>query len=292
MSNLAKHIQIVSPQKALPREHRKAFFDHKNQLAVLGKFSNTDEQIKHVRKQAFDLGLKLTIDGYAVPATGSVLDGLPVTTTDIARALADQIGFAIMPIAYLADSFRPDYQDARRIEELDKRLDIWVMAPVTGYSLAKHLASKDEDAPIHVPQDVAQAFMALSMSVPVFRAMQRQLDGLRDHIRDYRDRLGNLEQEVRALVQRVDTLAEHAAHERAQRTAQGAEVRRQEQEILAWYRKGSDPLVLALPHKRTIRESTVAFVGPCWGELPPSVAKALALKPIRTTTKALPKKVT
>jgi hypothetical protein len=277
--NLAQHIPVVEAKKALSKEHRKAIFDHRNQLSVLGKFNGTDQQLKYVREQVFDLGLKLTVDGYAVPKVGAVFDGLPVTTTEHARDLADKVGFAIMPMRYLADAFRPDYQDARRIEVLDEKLDIWVMAPVTAYSLAKHLKSKDK--PIHVPQDVAQAFMALSMSVPVFRAMQKQLDDLQNHIRDYHDRLGSLEQEVRALVTRVDALAEQAARERAHRNAEAAEAKKREAEILAWYRSGSDPLVLALPPGKTIRDNTVAFIGPCWGELPASVAKALALKPLK-----------
>lgn len=127
--------------------------------------------------------------------------------------------------------------------------------------------------------------MALSMSVPVFRAMQHQLDELRTHVRDYHDRVRNLAGEVQALTQRVDAMAEHAARERARQHAETAEIKRRQTEILTWYRTGSDPLVLALPDGKTIRDDTPAFIGPCWGELPACIVKALALAPRRPLLK-------
>jgi hypothetical protein len=275
--NLVQYIPVVKTKKALTREHRKLLFDQQNQLSVLARFNHTEQHIKEVRGQVFETGLKLTLNGYAVPKIGAVFDGLPITTTKHARDLADRIGFVIMPIGYLSDGFRPNSIDARQIQNLDDKLDAWVMAPVTAYSLTKHL-KVSYDVPIHVPQDVAQAFMALSMSVPVFRAIQNQLDELRDHIRNYRDRLSSLEREVSALVARMDDLAVQAASERAQRHAEEAKFEKQRQEVLDWYRSGGDPLVLALPHKKTIRDDTMAFIGPCWGELPQCVVKILELK--------------
>lgn len=277
MSNLAAFIEEAPPTKTLTKEHRKTLFAKKTDVEVLSRY-NRDKTWQGVRTELFKLATDLAIGGYAVPPVGGPLDGLPMTTTVHARTLADRIGFAVMPWCYLSDQmYPPDYETRRRIDALNEQeLELWVMAPVVGYSLKKHLASED-DLLVHVPEDVSQAFMALSMSIPVFRAMQHQLDELRNHVRDYHDRVQNLAAEVKALTVRVDDMAAHAARERARQHAEASAVKQRQEEILTWYRGHSDPLVLILPPGKTIRDDTAAFIGPCWGELPKNIVKALAL---------------
>jgi outer membrane murein-binding lipoprotein Lpp len=282
MSNLAAFIEEAPPSKTLTKEHRKTLFAKKTDVEVLSRYDR-NQTCKSVRAELFKLATDLAVSGYAVPSVGGPLDGLPMTTTAHARTLADRIGFAVMPWHYLSDQMHPsDYETRRRIDVLNEQsLELWVMAPVVGYSLKKHLES-DDDLPVHVPEDVSQAFMALSMSIPVFRAMQHQLDELRNHVRDYYDRVQNLAAEVKALTTRVDDMAAHAARERARQRAEANEVKRRQEEILTWYRGHSDPLVLILPPGKTIRDDTPAFIGPCWGELPKNIVKMLALTPRRS----------
>jgi hypothetical protein len=279
-ANLASFIEEVPPTKTLTKDHRKTIFAKKTDVEVLDRYDRSKSRA--VQSELFEYALGLATSGYATPHVGSPLDGLPMTTTDRARTLADRIGFAIMPWAYLTKAMHPDYDVARTIDKLrESKLAIWVMAPVLGYSLEKHLAH-DQDLPVHVPEDVGQAFMALNMSIPVFRAMQRQLDDLRGKIRDYDDRMSSLHVEIKALTSRVNDMAAHAARERARQREEAQESKRRQEEILSWYRSGSDPLVLALPPGKTILDETPAFIGPSWGELPRNIITILALQRRRT----------
>jgi len=82
---------------------------------------------------------------------------------------------------------------------------------------------------------------------------------------------------MRALSARVDALAEQAAQDRVE-DKKTAEV------LQAWYRDQSDPLVLALAADRTLKTAKVAFIGPCWGELPAAIAKLFDLTPRKEIT--------
>jgi outer membrane murein-binding lipoprotein Lpp len=282
-ASLTDFIKELPRSKTLPEDQRTVFFQQKADVDVLTRYGIS----KHAEDAAAKLhGMSrdLSLAGYAVLPTGNGIDTAQLTTTESARELADHVGFMIMPFEYLADSYAPPYEARRHITQLiNFGLSIYVMAPVTAYSLQKNL--KKADMVMHVPEDVSQAFMALTMSIPVFRAMQRQLDELQDHVRDYRARISNLATEVQALTQRVDAMAEQAARQRARAHAEAADVKIRQEEIIQWYRHTSDPLVLGLPAGKTIRDDTPAFIGPAWGELPPAIVKALSLKPRQRQTK-------
>jgi uncharacterized coiled-coil protein SlyX len=265
--NLSQVI-LESDSKPATEKHKKTaeeFLLHKQVLDA----HRAQEASEGLRKRAINYSLEVAVAGYQVPKSGSILDGMPVTTPDIACALADKIGFLVMPYAYLAKSFYPPYTQANAIEKLQEaKLRLYVMAPVGAYDLFKHVATHDE--PMFVPKDLTQAFTALGMSIPMFRSMQAQLKELRDQYNEQRNRMHRLEQDMRALSARVDALAEQAAQDRA-------ENKKAAEALQAWYQDQSDPLVLVLPSDTTLKTAKVAFVGPCWGELPAAIANLFDL---------------
>jgi len=267
--NLSQVI-LESDKKPATKVHKTTAEKYKLHAEVLAEH-NARDALAHQRVKALQFVMDMAVAGHETLAAGSILDGLPVTTPSIACALADKIGFLVMPYAYLAKSFYPPHQDACVIEKLQEtKLKLYVMAPVGAYDLFKHVAARDES--MFVPKDLTQAFTALGMSIPMFRSMQSQLTELRNRMDDYYDRMKGLERDMQSLSARVDALAEQAAKDRVENEKHAEELR-------TWYQDQSDPLVLVLPSDATLKTAKVAFIGPCWGELPTNIAKFLSLKP-------------
>jgi len=171
--NLSQVI-LKSDSKPPTAAHEKTAKEFRLHKEVLNHYRAKDasEELCH---KALRYSMELAVSGHAIPKTGSILDGMPVTTPDIACALADKIGFLVMPYAYLSRSFGPPHAQRCVIEELQElKFNLYVMAPVGAYDLFKHVATHDE--PMFVPKDLTQAFTALGMSVPMFRSMQAQLN--------------------------------------------------------------------------------------------------------------------
>ena len=271
--NLSKIIKREDGDKELTADSLKSLKVRLNDISVLSRYD--DKLAQRQRDLLVQEAWPLIEKGHAVPKLHNVLD-FPKSTTVHARKLADRIGFLIMPYAYLHDNFAPGYSERQEIELLGKYFDLYVMAPICAYSLDRHIKS-EEDLPIHVPQDASQAFMALSMSVPVFRSMQRQLSDMRDHIRDYHDKINNLSKDVKALKNRVNELTDQVIEARAER-AQTKEREKATETLSNWMYKNPDPLVLGLGSTKTIHDKCLVMVGPAWGELPASVIELLDLK--------------
>lgn len=280
--NLSHIVPLTVGQKKLPTTKRKELFEIQTEIRVLAKHREARESLGQQQDKLVAAGWAMAEEGYVVPTLGNIVDR-PRTTTADARTIADRVGFLVMPFEYLSGKYAPPYSQQNDIEKLTD-FSLYVMAPISAYSLAKHIAGKD--APIHVPEDAAQAFLALSMSVPVFRAMQRQLEELREHVRDYRERVHALEGDVASLKARMDDLTTQVARQRAEQAAVKVEQERQTQAIRNWMLSASDPLILALPEGKTIRDDCLAIVGPAWGELPMEIVKILGLKPMKVLPKA------
>jgi hypothetical protein len=263
---LEKYIETVPATKELTAKQREAIDNAARDVEVLERY-NSDSA-----GRALDFLLKLTTDArrdnYEITDVTRGLSNAPRTTTASVRALADEIGFVVMPYAYLDTSnFGPP--NNRFVRWLHERYgtQMYVVAPVNGYNLQLQLDGKD--LPMHVPSDVAQAFLALQMSIPVLRSMQRQLKALERDVRGIWEQQNAMREEIRALHARVDEMGRIMARERAQRA------QFEESVLSEWYRRGGDPLVIVLPDRGTIADDTWALVGPSWGKLPEKLEDAL-----------------
>ena len=224
-----------------------------------------------------------------------------------ARAIADKLGFIVVPFAYLdARSYQEESKDTiRAIKAFDKNLtdlgySIYVLAPVHHYSLDKHVRAEG-DQEIYAGKPCEQAFLAIEMAVPVFRTIFSNLQQLRDYAEDTAEEVGNNRgridenraainknsQEIRNLRRRIDTLQKQVEREREEallRESREKEMRRQLEELRSQSRFWAyEPMMLAIPNGTNIKEAdTPAIVGPCWGpDFEDIVIAALDMKEIK-----------
>lgn len=270
---LEKYVEVTVPSKKLPAARRKEIFEAKRDLEALQRYRS--DQADRALNRLLALATLAQREGYELTQIGHGLSDAPRTTTASVRALADEVGFLVMPFEYLdIGRFGPNN---RAVSALHQRYgsQMYVMAPVNAYNLQRQLDGRD--LPMHVPADAAQAFMALQMSVPVLRSMQAQLAALENQVRGIYEQQRSMRAQIQALHQRVDALGLAMAADRAQRVAtEAAERTRRTASYSQWYQRGGDPLVIVLPEERkTIADETWALVGPSWGTLPKELEDAL-----------------
>jgi len=275
--NLAQVIRHVPCTKPMEKEKVEFVERLRRDIESMERYQETNRLpiVGELKKQLVGRVLEYRLNGYDGSNVGTVLDELPTTDTKSVRALAEQIGFAVIPLPYLRDEFWPEYDVKRSILALDEVTDVWVMAPIVAYDLGKHVAHK-RDITMFVPSDAAQAFMAIGMSVPVFRSLQDQINEME---MKQRERIDKLRQELNGMRARLNEVAEHVVALRAveDERAKKAEEEAHRRHLTALYAR-MDPLAIALPHRKTIKDDTIAFVGPCWGELPEELVETFGLK--------------
>jgi hypothetical protein len=188
-------------------------------------------------------------DGLALAAQS------PRTALAEVRAIADAIGFLIMPFVTLDTKVveQADPQTRTAVRDFDRILrtwcDIYVLAPVEFYSVEQH-ARADVDGDVYAPPQIEQAFMAINMVLPMFRTMLAEL-------RAVNKRLDQAEKELQNLAKRVSAL-ERAVEQQRREAAARAAARVSDLTM-------RDPMMLAVPKGQDIRTAPWALVGPCWG---------------------------
>jgi hypothetical protein len=280
-TTLADVIPTVAT-KPLAKTQRKELFEHRRDLEGLGRYVYRDNDL--LKNAAFKLvsrGAELAMAGHALPrGTSDSFDLIKGrSTVQNARSLADQIGFGIFPWSLVRGPYRPPHQFFEPLKTWSSaRCVIYIMAPVDAYDLKEHIEHPERDLPMFVPSDARQAFMALGMSIPVFRSLQEQINSLRDKMRDYYDRIQAIERDVGKLHERVTALGKAVAEERIQRVR--AEKTRVEP-LTRWYSSVSDPLALILPPGNDIEDlDSPLLVGPAWGgDLPAELVRLVTGKP-------------
>ncbi len=223
----------------------------------------------------------------------------PTTRVEKVRAVCDALGFIVFPLEYLDDrSFQSandnGYYVKQSVERFKEALGgtfhLYVVGPVGHYSVDKHVKSTSgADLPIYAPTSSSQAFMAIQMMIPMFRAMRADIAELKSDYREQDRRMAKVEQEVAALKTRVTRLEADVI---AQREAATLQTRRIELASLTrtrWY--AEEPLVIAVPKDVDVQSGKgVAFMGPCWGpEFDENVLIALGVNVIEGQRKSLPK---
>lgn len=198
-----------------------------------------------------------------------------------AREIADKLGFVIVPFDYLdSRSFEDESAELKKaIAAFDARLsdmyDIYVLAPVHHYSIAKHVRATS-DLKIYPGKPCEQAFLAIDMAVPVFRSIFLNLDQLRnqaeetaEHVNRNAAAINANKQEMKNLSRRVDTLQRQVERQRAEAIIEAAKqekLRNELRELRAQNRfMAYEPMMLAIPKDSSVEADVPAIVGPCWG---------------------------
>lgn len=229
-----------------------------------------------------------TCDIYTVAAEA------PKVQVTYLHEVADQLGFALMPFKYMDDAaYRNEHWEIkRRIEGFNKlsdTFDIYALSPVSFYSVKKNVEDS-EDLPIYAPPAAVQAFMAISMSIPMFRSMRIELKALINKVDDIGERLSRTEREVKNLASRVEQLAKQVESQQfAMLEARAVKLKLEdelEKERSTFF--AMDPMLFAIPKSRTILDKGWAICGPCWGpDFPDIVAKLLKLNVVTDQRKML-----
>lgn len=229
----------------------------------------------------------------------SKASGSPKASLQSLRDVAEKIGFPIFPDEYLDDRSitHESYelqQAVREFRGLKEWFDIYVIGPISHYSVRKHVEAP-EDKPLFAPTALSQALLALSLSIPMFRTLFADMKGMKQDMRNLQNdmdaRHKRTEQELQNLAGRVSMLEAEVARakrEEAIRRAEEAARKKREEELARiraleearWTRE--EPLMFAVPKGTDVRTGKgFAILGPCWGpDFDDLVFTALGIKKI------------
>ena len=193
------------------------------------------------------------------------------------RKLADILGFVLLPYRYFnvgtldkeSEKVRGAVNAFHKV--MKEKFQIYVLCPVEFYDVKRHV-DNERDTPIYAGTACQQAFIALSMALPMFRTMKQQIDGLSERTSALEGQVQNMNQEIGGLQARVADLQESmniqlrsmAIEVATQRKNMAKAIKRIETlEIIC----ARDPLMVAVQPKVSIKDGTgLAVTGPCWGE--------------------------
>lgn len=289
--NLHDVVTIEKPANGTPdkrlTDNLKASVDHAKAVAHMranheflgiGYYTQEYKSLEAIEKQ-IDKVLQRSQFEYLVKQggipkeflTGNALSKAAVTpkaTLEAIRQLVDDFSMIAMPYDYLDDRAinSESYEMREKIREyadqLAKWFNVYVVSPVSNYSIADHISS--EDMPIYASPASSQAFMAIQMSVPMFRELRAEQEAARKETyritEQLQRRIDHLETQVKSLAAQVKQVHETVERQRAE------EVRRaQAAARLAAY-VPADPMLFAFPKKLSIiKDDGMAILGPCWG---------------------------
>lgn len=190
------------------------------------------------------------------------------------RDVADKLGFIVTPFAYLdKKSYQGEVLEIREaIKGFDSNLspyfNIYVLTPVVYYSVENHIKS-DADLPIYASPACSQAFMAIDISIPVFRTLSQNIDQIRDRTNQLAVGLNKANQEIQNLARRVTELQVQVEKQRREAVLQELRLKKMKEEMAAIQAQRDflryEPMMLAIPKNSSINGDTRAIVGPCWG---------------------------
>jgi len=249
-----------------------------------------------------DISSRMGVDllkarGEIVAATGNLPESLrssndlaskaaksPKVSVPELASVAEKLGFLMIPMEYLDPRSYKDesYEMQRAITDFPKIEEIgfqpYVVCPIGYYNLSQHIEA-ESDLPIRAPSMANQAFMALSMSVPMFRSMREDTREVSHRVDRMEKRVSRVEAEIEGLSRRLNEIAAQVQAQQIalirQREETAEALRRRESSTwIAW-----EPFCFAIPGDKTIFDATWAVAGPCWGpDFDAMVTEALGLR--------------
>jgi hypothetical protein len=228
-------------------------------------------------------------DGYQKADVFTKISETPWATLASLRNIADTLGFVMLPVTYLTDEilkYGDSYSCSNGVGEFAKLcqwFDIYALCPPTCYDVSKHTHS-EQDLPIYAGPLNSQAFMALNMTIPMFRSVVRQLGSLRRKVDEISDTIEAVEREIKSMKVRLDQIQQQSEQLIRQ------SLRQKELEI--WQSKtpilAQDPLLFGIPKGQPITGDGSAILGPCWGaDFEDDVLTGLGFKKVKAQRESL-----
>lgn len=198
----------------------------------------------------------------------------PKVTLTHLRQVADKLGFVAIPVDYLnKQSYeKEDFAVRDAISGFQKKLspwfDIYVLTPVVYYSVENHIKAT-ADLPIYAGPDCAQAFMAINITIPMFRSIIQNLDQVRERTNQLAQSQNKTNQELQNLARRVNELQAQVERQKREAVLQELRLKQMEEQVAAIRSQqrviSYDPVMFAIPKGKTINDEGHAILGPCWG---------------------------
>jgi hypothetical protein len=214
----------------------------------------------------------------------------PTVSLADARMIADKLSFLIMPFEYMDDR-AVDAEKHAMVTAirgfaagLGNWFDIYVLAPIPYYDVRKHVMAKDSLS-LYAGSAVAQAFMAITMSIPMFRAILGEVTDLRNRMERVDARVTKAETELQNLARSIKDLQAQAERQQAETILAQKRAAAQQRELEELRARRSfiayEPMMLAVPKGTSFQADGLAIVGPCWGpDFEDIVLTALGLRKI------------
>ncbi len=190
------------------------------------------------------------------------------------RALADNLGFVLMPFEYLDPAA---YRDEPAVTKnairafdssLASRFSVYALAPVGYYSFERHVASSS-DLPLRAPKGHEQTFAALDMVIPTIRTLQSGISSLKAGVEQMEGQLSQMKSALQRLEDRIEReRTERVAQEMRSKAVEQERRHRIDEQLEREYeraRRVLDPMLFALPKGESIEDDGIALIGPCWG---------------------------
>lgn len=243
----------------------------------------------------FSKSLPLSVEGSRDLHTLEKVSKTPKTTLRDIRELTDALGFVVVPFEYLDPrSYENETSAMRSAIRAFARVqgfDTYVLAPLQFYSLDRHVRAKNGNKPIY-PGRNAQAFLSVSMTIPMLRIMINDLNDLKDRVENLEVRVDSAEQNLEMLRTQLEDLATQVAEQQRQIALQKAEndaLKARISELEASAFAMVEPMAFLVPQGvNPAKDQSWAAIGPCWGpDFEDIVMTALGLQKIKGQRKSL-----
>lgn len=227
----------------------------------------------------------------------SILASSPKAHLHDLRMIADKLGFLIIPIQFMhpqatASETWETKSAVKQFSDFNntKSFTVYVLCPPSYYYLKAHVQA-EKDIQIYVGKPNEQAFMAVGMTIPMFRSIHKDIQEMKNDARQLSSRQNNLEIEMTNLATRIASLEkafEHSQREAALTSVKSVKIRaaiESEPSFMAY-----EPLAFLMPTERTLTSETEVFLGPCWGpDFPAILLEMIALEKIKEQRELLDK---
>lgn len=203
------------------------------------------------------------------------------------RRVADELSFLSIPFEYMSEEVYKSAPESTQsaIQNFYGKMrgfnHVYVLCPPICYNVAKHINS-ERDLPIYAGKDNQQAFMAISMMVPIHRSTHAIVREIGNNIGlvtkkmvDMESQQAIFEEEMR---NRLSELSKQSTIRTTERAKQSSKINLQEiardisqaisrlsSAIASMFVSNIDPLMFAIPKNVSINDDSLSIVGPCWG---------------------------
>lgn len=213
---------------------------------------------------------------------------LPTVEMAELRRVVNVLDMVVMPFSYMTPAaYEKESREIRAAipkfnDTMRAGFNVYVAAPVGYYDVSRHVADA-EDLPIYASDRVAPAFLAMNMALPMFRAIKQDLSQIRERTNEHTRRLGEAETQIRGIGVRLTQLSQQVERQQAEQIQQALRIAENERALREAEARSSfmayEPMMVAIPKKRSVLDNGRVIVGPCWGpDFDALVMTALALR--------------